>query len=379
MLPIVVFLIAAVAWLAYSNGANDNFKGVATLLGSGTADYRKAIIWATLTTFLGSIAAIFSGEALVSTFSGKGIVPDSTVLEPFFLLAVGAGAASTVFLASRLGIPVSTTHAMMGALAGAGLVATGGDIYWGVLGEKFIVPLLASPFLALIISFFLTSFSSRFPSIHHVDDDACICVGEERPLALANIGTDAGMVTAEGITSAMVGSRETCAARFGGRTTGLSVTFAVDLLHYLSAGAVGFARGLNDTPKVIALIVAARIMDIPMGLFLAGGAIALGGLLSSRAVAETMGHKITEMDRGSGFTGNLVTALLVIFASRWGVPVSTTHVSCGSLFGIGVVNGRARWKTIGGIFLAWVTTVPLAALLSGAIMATGIVVGTLPH
>ena len=63
----------------------------------------------------------------------------------------------------------------------------------------------------------------------------------------------------------------------------------------------------------------------------------------------------------------MVTSFLVIFASRWGMPVSTTHVSCGSLFGIGLVSGRARWKAILGILAAWVTTLPLAALLAAAV------------
>lgn len=372
MLSMVIFLGAAVTWLAYSNGANDNFKGVATLLGSGTTDYREAIVWATATTFLGSLAAILFGAELVQTFSGKGLVPDSTVADPLFLFAVGSGAASTVFLAARLGIPVSTTHAIIGALAGAGLVATDGNISWSGLGEKFIIPLLASPFLALTISLCIATLISRFPRLHTIDDDACICFGEERPFALATVEAGSSIVTAERITSAMIGHREDCARRYGDRATGVSVKSMVDRLHYLSAGAVGFARGLNDTPKVVALLVTARIMDIPMGLSLVGIAMALGGLLSSSRVAETMSHKITRMDRGSGFIGNLVTALLVIFASRWGMPVSTTHVSCGSLFGIGIVNGGARWKTIGGIFLAWATTVPLAALLSGAIMVSAI-------
>src|SRR5688572_218404 len=88
--------------------------------------------------------------------------------------------------------------------------------------------------------------------------------------------------------------------------------------------------------------------------------MAAGGLLSARRIAETMSNKITAMNAGQGFTANLVTALMVIGASRLGVPVSTTHVSCGALFGIGAVNRQARWKMIVQILLAWVTTLPLA-------------------
>jgi PiT family inorganic phosphate transporter len=95
--------------------------------------------------------------------------------------------------------------------------------------------------------------------------------------------------------------------------------------------------------------------------------MAVGGLLNARKTAETMAHRVTAMNAGQGFTANLVTGFLVIFASKLGLPVSTTHVSCGSLFGIGTVTRQARWKTITGILLAWVTTLPVAALLGAGI------------
>ncbi|MGH7819895.1 MAG: inorganic phosphate transporter, partial [Candidatus Binatia bacterium] len=76
-----------------------------------------------------------------------------------------------------------------------------------------------------------------------------------------------------------------------------------------------------------------------------------------------MSHRITEMERGEAFAGNLATAVLVLAASWLALPVSTTHVSCGSLFGIGALTGRARWKTIGEILGAWVATLPLGAVL----------------
>ncbi len=77
-----------------------------------------------------------------------------------------------------------------------------------------------------------------------------------------------------------------------------------------------------------------------------------------------MSYNITTMSHGQGFTANFITAFLVIFASHLGVPVSTTHVSCGALFGIGAANGKVRWKTIGGIFSAWILTLPVAAFMA---------------
>src|SRR6202030_756448 len=101
-----------------------------------------------------------------------------------------------------------------------------------------------------------------------------------------------------------------------------------------------------------------------LGLTLVAVVMALGGVLNARRVAETMSKKITRMNPGQGFTANLVTALLVAGASRLGLPVSTTHVSVGALFGIGVVNGTARAKMVLTILLASVTILPKGAALA---------------
>ena len=107
--------------LAFGNGANDNFKGVATIYGSGTASYCLLLIWATLTTASGSIVAIFLAGKLLAAFTGKGLVPADVAGEPAFAAAVALSAAGTVLLATRLSFPVSTTHALIGALV-AGLL-----------------------------------------------------------------------------------------------------------------------------------------------------------------------------------------------------------------------------------------------------------------
>ncbi len=93
--------------------------------------------------------------------------------------------------------------------------------------------------------------------------------------------------------------------------------------------------------------------------------MAVGGLLNARRVADTMSKKISSINHGQGFTANMVTSLLVIFASKLGVPVSTTHVSVGSIYGIGLINKTANSKEISKIGLSWLLTLPVAALLSG--------------
>ena len=108
----LIALCVATLFLAYSNGANDNFKGVATLFGSGTANYRRAIAWATITTLAGSLCSLLLAAALVRSFSGKGLVPDEIAGTTGFLLAVAIGAGLTVMLATLTGFPISTTHSL---------------------------------------------------------------------------------------------------------------------------------------------------------------------------------------------------------------------------------------------------------------------------
>jgi phosphate/sulfate permease len=114
----LVLLFVVTLFVAYANGANDNFKGVATLYGANVTSYGTAIAIATIATFLGCMASVVFAEALITAFSGKGLVPDALAASPVFLLAVGTGAGATVLLSTLLGFPISTTHSLTGALAG---------------------------------------------------------------------------------------------------------------------------------------------------------------------------------------------------------------------------------------------------------------------
>jgi inorganic phosphate transporter, PiT family len=141
----------------------------------------------------------------------------------------------------------------------------------------------------------------------------------------------------------------------------------IDGLHFASAGAICFARALNDTPKILALCLAAKAIGAPFGVALIGATMAVGGLLNARKVADTMANKIATLNAGQGLVANFTTAALVIAASRAGLPVSTTHVATSGIFGIGVVNRTARGRVIAGILTAWVTTLPLAAALGALV------------
>lgn len=317
MLTVILFL--SVAFVAFTNGANANFKGVASLYASGTTTLRGALYWGTAMTFVGSLAAMFFARELLKSFSGQGLlVNNDLVRNPEFLAAVALGAALTSFLATRLGFPVSTTHALVGALIGSAL-AGGGEVKLAALGTKFFLPLVLGPLVASILGMMLYGFMKL-----------CRCAPQQR-------------------------------------------TRTLDVLHYLSAGGASFARGMNDTPKMAALLMVFSDLDIRWAFLGVGVVIAMGGLLDADKVAETLGKKVTQLDPSQGFAASLVTASLVTLGSARGLPLSTTHVSVGSLIGIGAITGQAHWRKVGEILLAWVTTVPCGALLAAiayAVLAT---------
>jgi len=367
-----VLLTLAALWLAYSNGANDNFKGVATLYGSDTTTYRGALIWASAATLLGCLVSIMLARGLVSTFSGKGLIAAESI-DTEMLTAIGGAAAMTIMLATVIGMPTSTTHALTGALVGAGLMADGGSLNWSTLGGKFAQPLLLSPVLAIVITILIYPVLRRWRVRAGVDCHTCLCVGEGEPEPVKLLGNGMAMTVVPGQLSRriQIASTDKCVERYRGRFVGIEAQSLVDSVHYLSAGAVCFARAVNDTPKIAALLLATGAVagaGVASGkLLLVSVAMVVGGLIQSRKVAETMSKRITELNTGQGLTANLVTALLVMGASRFGMPVSTTHVSCSSIFGIGAVNGKRDWKTIGGILVTWVTTLPMG-LAMGALL-----------
>lgn len=364
---IILFGIIAGLFLAYANGANDNFKGVATLYGSRTIGYKKALAWATVTTAAGSAVSLLIANELIQTFSGKGLVPEEVLSLQAFPLAVGLGAASTVMLATWLGFPISTTHAIVGALVGAGLQASSSQVNLAALGSKFFVPLLASPLLAIVVTAALYPVFRYFRLRLGVEKETCVYVGTESlvPISIQSPSDGALAMTAlEGTAPHVsIGPKEICLEQYRGKVFGLNAKTTLDSLHFASAGAVSFARGLNDTPKIAAIMLAASAFPSEGALAAVAVAMAVGGLLNARKVAKTMALDVTTMNAGQGFTANLVTSCVVIWASRLGVPVSTTHISCGALFGIGAVTGQARWGVIASILGAWLITLPISAVL----------------
>lgn len=363
-----ILLFLATCFLAYSNGANDNFKGVASLFGSRTANYRTAIWWATVMTFGGALASIFLAQSLLTRFSGKGLVPDHIVSSEYFLLSVALGAGATVILAAVAGFPISTTHGLTGAILGSGLMAVGAQVNFATLQKAFVLPLLLSPVLAIALGALLYLILRFLRLRCGVTKEWCVCVGQEQQIiTIPQPHSVLAAPPAPPIVTVRVGEEAHCAQQYAGAFLGVNSQKAIDAAHFLSAGVVSFARGLNDTPKIVALLLLIQALNIRWGMVAVAVAMAVGGLLNARQVAETMSHRITGMNPGQGFAANLATGILVITASKFGLPVSTTHVSVGALFGIGLTTRQANYGVVGSILLSWFVTLPCAALIAGAV------------
>lgn len=221
--------------------------------------------------------------------------------------------------------------------------------------QTFLLPLLVSPLLAAILgALAYSAFRLRSTS------QDCVCVIQPEMSAATATG---GAALQNALAPWLVLGREKdcdslpVISRF-------SITNWLDKLHILSAMAICFARGVNDTPKIAALLIASRLIDAHNSILLLSITMALGGIGFAKKVAERMSHRVTRMDHSQGLAANLITAILVLFASKLGVPVSTTHVSVGSIAGVGMRAQTLDWTTLRQIMLSWLATLPLAALLS---------------
>ncbi len=348
-------LVAAVTLLSFANGANDNFKGVATLWGAGRTTYKRALGWATVFTFLGSLLALWVAGGLAAKFNGSRLVGKEIYTQMPFLAAVGLAAAATVLLSSRLGLPISTTHALAGALVGAGVTAAGfAHVEFAALASGVVVPLLFSPMAALGLTLAVYPLVTKLAGGRD-----CVCVDEPgtAQFALAGPGTARLMAAAPAVRWASATQCQT-----GAEAVRWSVSGG---LHWLSGAGISFARGLNDTPKIAAVLLVAAVGSTKLEYALVAMAIAIGGMLGAARVARTMSREITPMATPEAVGANLVAATLVMLASRFVLPVSTTHVTSGSLFGIGLLRRReADWRRVRDILLSWVATVPIGAALA---------------
>jgi phosphate/sulfate permease len=314
----IVGLTAATA-LAFANGANDISKSIATLVGSGESDYKKAVVVTSLAVSAGAVLASAWAVKMTLLFT-KGMLSPQVQLNQAFALAILAGAVGWVLLSTRIGMPVSTTHAIVGATLLTGLYAFGFDqVLWGSVWKKVALPLLLSPIAAFGTAWLL------FRGLNWL-----------------------------------------CREQYC-----LNCHWA----HWASAISSAFARGLNDTPKIAGLgfffyaVLDPNATVAPRWFFLVlAAANAAGGIILGLKVTDTLAHKVAKMDHLEGFAANLATTAMVVATALHGFPVSTTHVSSSAIMGMGLRKGSGgvNHAMVGQIALAWLVTLPTAGAIGVA-------------
>jgi len=331
--PLVIFLIIAGLYMAWNIGANDLANAMGTSVGSGALSIKQVIIVAGVFEFAG---AVFFGKKVTSTIA-KGIVPiDSISLIDNHLVAVGMLAAILaagfwITLATFYNLPVSTTHSIVGAVLGFGLIAAYNgiiglsDIHWEVL-VKIVGSWLISPVLGAILAYVIFSLI-RYFILQKTDD----------PYKIENKFVS---------------------------------------LQIATACYIAFAHGSNDVANAVGPLYASLNaldlvgLSIPVWIMVLGGCGMVFGLATwGYRVIETIGTKITELTPTRGFSAEFATASVVVLHSYISLPISTTHTLVGSVIGVGLAGGLAAvdLSVIGKIALSWIVTVPVAALTSALI------------
>jgi PiT family inorganic phosphate transporter len=271
-----------------------------------------------------------------------------------------------VFIASKTGLPVSTTHALTGAIVGTAVAAGGIDgIRWGLAAKSVAVPLAFSPIASGLIAYGAHTIVSRRLAIA---SRYCIC-SRERPLVIPNAPVG-GVTAARAVMLPVVIIDEALACADGGTLEGgVRLT---DAAQWVASAALSLARGLNDTPKIVALGAAAvaSIGMAPAALFIAAAIVmGAGSLFAGRRVTRTLAERVTDIDPLEGLAASAVAATLVLAASVVALPVSTTHVASGAIVGAGLRAGSraVRWRTVWNMVVAWVVTLPVSAAIASIV------------
>jgi len=408
-------------YMAWSIGANDVANSMADAVGSRAISVKKAVIVAGVCEFAG---AVLVGTHVTDTVR-KGIVGPEYLSGRPELLALGMAcallaAALWLHMASWAGLPVSTTHSIVGAVAGFGIVAAGwGAVRWGKMGA-IAASWFLSPAMGAALGFILFKIISR------------LILGRDRPArAAVRIMPFIAFLAASVVTLATLYKGLTNLVAEGALwltgPTSLSLAVAVGLIAALSCRllaarylmgksrlplaeqleavertfaplvvitscAVAFAHGSNDVANAVGPLAAVvdivrsgtvkmRVQVPPWILALGGAGIVLGLATYGYRVMHTVGTRITQITPSRGVAADVAATSVVLLCTRLKLPVSTTHVLVGAILGIGLARGlgAVNRRVMRSIFGAWLITVPAAGLLSVVlfVVARALLVGTL--
>jgi inorganic phosphate transporter, PiT family len=384
----IVLLTSLLAfYLAWNLGANDVANSIGTAVGSKALTLGQALAIAGILEFAG---ALLLGQSVSSTLATQIINPAQFIPDPqeFIsgMIAVVIACGVWLNVATVWGLPVSSSHAVVGAIAGFAWVASGIDgVAWQTIGwislTWVITPVVSGAIAAAFYGFIK----------YWILDQPIERLQEWIPwLSMAVVGTFGSLVlptVAERLEWQVLPIAEI--ALGGGVAVVLAIVMAMSTsikaesafipLQVFSAGFVAFAHGANDVGNAIAplsaIVYTSVTGSIPNGSFetplwvlAIGGVGIVGGLATwGKKVIATVGEGIIQLQPSAGFCAQWGTAVTVLVASQLGLPVSTSHAIIGSVVGIGLVRGDVQLGTLRGIALAWVVTIPIAAGLTAVV------------
>ncbi len=273
------------------------------------------------------------------------------------------GTAFWVGLATATSLPVSTTHAIVGSLIGAGLLLRPGSVQGSSLATKVAIPLLASVVLSYAASALLSRVARSAPRCVGLDLgllSTAEAIGAPQ-LTGAGAGAVASAGTSQPTVRVLASTSAACPVHSPG-TAGISLN--VNTAHWLTSGAASFARGLNDAPKIWA-IGAFGLVPGTLGpsqlLVLVAVALAFGGAVAAVRVGRQLGENVIHMSHREGLNANVVTAVLVGAGADLGLPMSMTQVSTGAISGIaGNQIRRLNVRSLRNVLIAWTATPAVA-------------------
>ena len=316
LFSLVVVIVLAVVF-DYINGFHDTANAIATSVATRALRPSHAILMATSFNFIGA----FAGTAVAKTI-GAGLVDEATTTQAVVAAAL-IGAITWNLITWYLALPSSSSHALIGGLLGATIVAAGfGALKLDGIYNKVLVPMISSPIIGFTGAFLLM-------------------------LAIYWIFRNA--------------RRKPMARRFR-------------RLQVISAGYMAFSHGSNDAQKTMGIITLALFaagaiptIDVPSWVIVVSAtAISLGTAVGGWRIMATMGHRVVELEPVHGFAAETTAATVILGAAQFGAPVSTTHVISSAIMGVGSARGPkgVRWGVARRILLAWVITIPAAGLVA---------------
>ena len=316
----LITVIAVALFFDFTNGFHDAANAIATSVSTRAVSPRLAVLGAAALNFAGAFVSL-----KVAATVAKGIV-DPGAVELKVVLAGVIGAIVWNLFTWLLGLPTSSSHALIGGVAGAAVAAVGFDvIQWHGLAHRVLIPSLAAPFLGLL---------------------------------------GAGVI--------MFGLLWLIRKRAPG-----PVNRVFRKLQLVSAGFVAFTHGTNDAQKTMGVIALALLAAHPGRAFsvpdwvIASAALAMaaGTYVGGWRIIRTLGQRIAKLEPPQGFAAEAATASILWYTAHVGYPVSTTHTISGSVLGAGATTrfSAVRWGVAGNIVIAWVLTMPCAAVVGAAV------------